>query len=113
MEAAASTSGLYTLSVSKVSLLPIPLAPLGEQEQIVNDVELRLSLLQAAESQIAANLKRSFRLCQSILKRAFEGKLVPQDPKDEPANVLLTRLKAQSHAVSPQKAKSKIKAKST
>jgi len=34
-------------------------------------------------------------LRQSILKKAFEGKLVPQDPNDEPANVLLARIKAE------------------
>ncbi len=52
------------------------------------------SLIQASESQIEASLKRSARLRQSILKRAFESKLVPQDPNDEPASVLLARTKA-------------------
>jgi type I restriction enzyme S subunit len=42
---------------------------------------------------VVGNLKRAARLCQSILKRAFEGKLVPQDPTDEPADKLLERIR--------------------
>ena len=51
--------------------------------------------MQEVEGVIAANLARAERLRQSILKQAFEGKLVPQDAKDEPASVLLERLKAE------------------
>jgi type I restriction enzyme S subunit len=94
MEQAASTSGLYTLSVTKVCSLPVPLAPTVEQEQIVAEVEERLSVISAAECEISNSLRRVDRLRQSILKQAFEGKLVPQDPRDEPASVLLDRLRA-------------------
>ena len=92
---ASSTSGLYTLSVSKVSALPIPLPPLAEQRRIVAEVERRLSVVQQAEAAVEASLVRAERLRQSILKQAFSGKLVPQDPSDEPASVLLERIRAE------------------
>ena len=105
---ASSTSGLYTLSVSKVSDLPVPLAPLAEQHRIVAEVERRLSAIQQAESSVEANLTRAGRLRQSILKQAFSGKLVPQNPGDEPASVLLEGIRAEREAAQAA-AKSKRK----
>ena len=95
---ASSTSGLYTLSVSKVSVLPLPLPPLAEQRRIVAEVERRLSVIQQAEATVEASLARAERLRQSILKQAFSGRLVPQDPGDEPASVLLERIRAEREA---------------
>ncbi|HST19782.1 MAG TPA: hypothetical protein VLR90_01585 [Blastocatellia bacterium] len=69
--------------------------PLVEQQRIVAEVERRLSVIDEIESVVEANLKRATALRQSILKRAFEGKLVPQDPNDEPASVLLERIRAE------------------
>lgn len=74
-------------------VLPVPLPPTSEQEQITAEVERALSIVAAADYQIQANLKRAARLRQSILKRAFEGRLVPQDPTDEPADKLLERIR--------------------
>jgi type I restriction enzyme S subunit len=95
LEVASSTSGLYTLSVSKVGRLPVPLPPLLEQRRIVAEVERHMSVIKAAEATVEANLKRTERLRQAILGRAFDGKLVPQDPTDEPASVLLERIRAE------------------
>ena len=81
------------LSLADVSLLPVTLPPLPEQHRIVSEVERRLSVADAVDATIDAELKRSDALRQSILKQAFSGKLVPQDPNDEPAEKLLARIK--------------------
>lgn len=92
MDVASSTSGLYTLSISKVSDLPIPLPPLKEQRLILEEVDSRFSVANVIETEIKLNLKRAERLCQSILKKAFSGQLVPQDLNDEPASELLEKI---------------------
>jgi type I restriction enzyme S subunit len=92
------TVNIAHLGAGRFAGMEFPLPPLEEQLEIVLEVNRRLSLLKAIESLINANLKRSARLRQSILKRAFEGKLVPQDPNDEPARVLLERIKAENSA---------------
>ena len=78
--------------------MPIPLPPLAEQRRIVAEVDRRLSVIKQAEAAVEANLTRAERLRQSILKQAFSGKLVPQDPNDEPASVLLERIRAEREA---------------
>ena len=95
LKVASSTSGLYTLSASKVSRLPVPIPPLAEQRRIVAEIDRRLSIIQQAQAAVEASLIRAKRLRQSILKQAFSGKLVPQDPNDEPASVLLERIRAE------------------
>ncbi len=101
-QVAGSTSGLYTLSIGKIARLPVPIPPLAEQEQIVAEVDRRLSVVSEIEPQVEVQLKRSERLRQSILSRAFAGKLVPQDPNDEPAEALLARIRCTSSGARPQ-----------
>ena len=81
-----------------------------EQIQIVNEIESRLSVCDKIEESIEQGLQQAEALRQSILKKAFEGKLVPQDPNDEPASVLLERIKAESQKALPvRKVKVKLK----
>lgn len=92
---AATTAGQYNISMSVLASLPIPVPPLAEQFRVLAEVERRLSVNDQMEKTAELNLKRAERLRQAILKRAFEGKLVPQDPNDEPADILLERIKAE------------------
>lgn len=71
--------------------LDVPLPPFAEQSEIVAEVDRRLSVADAAEKEVEHALQRAARLRQAILKRAFEGKLVPQDPTDEPAKQFIER----------------------
>jgi type I restriction enzyme S subunit len=90
--------GINHLSAAKFSSLTIPVPPLEEQEAIVSEVEQRESINESAGLLIHASLLRAGRLRQSILKEAFAGRLVPQDPCDEPASALLERIKQERAA---------------
>ncbi|MBF9239420.1 restriction endonuclease subunit S [Hymenobacter sp. BT683] len=93
MRVGKQTTNLASINLSKLSEFPVPLPPLAEQEQIVVEVEARISVLDKLEQTLTDELKRAERLRQSILHRAFTGRLVPQDATDEPAAALLARLR--------------------
>jgi len=79
---------------TKLKSYPFPWAKLKEQKAIVSKIESRLSVCDKIEENIAVGLQQAEALRQSIFKKAFEGKVVPQDPNDEPASVLLERIRA-------------------
>ena len=89
----ASGTTFKEISGSKFAILPMPLCNLKEQEQVVNEIESRLSVCDKIEKTVEYSLNKIKYLRQSILKKAFEGKLVPQDPNDEPTEKLLERIK--------------------
>jgi len=95
---ARTTAGIYKISQQNILDFVLPLPPVDEQQFILAEVEQRLSVIAVAEAQIEANLQRARRLRQSILKEALAGRLVPQDPDDEPAEALLARLRAKRQA---------------
>ena len=88
-------SNVPQINHGDVEPLLIPLPPLDEQRRIVTEVERQLSLVESLASAIDTALARSGALRRTILERAFTGRLVPQDPSDEPASVLLERIKAE------------------
>ena len=98
---------------NQLKTFQIPLPPLTEQEQIVSELERHLSAADEAEATIAAELKRAERLRQSILKHAFSGKLVPQNPNDESASVLLEKIQEEKGPQQPKRKKRTTKVKTT
>lgn len=91
---AATTSGLYTLSVGKISKIPVPLPPLDEQDAAI---ERLAAALAGCEEQVAATeeaLRQASAQRKNLLRSAFTGQLVPQDPNDEPATDLLARIRS-------------------
>jgi type I restriction enzyme S subunit len=97
------TTNIAHLGADRFASLEFPLPPLAEQRRIVERLEENLSKFPILTTEVKRNLKRADRLRQSILKRAFEGKLVPQDPSDEPASALLERIRAERAAASAER----------
>ncbi|MEM2125715.1 MAG: restriction endonuclease subunit S [Candidatus Methanosuratincola sp.] len=91
----ASSTTLPILNKRRFELLSLPLMSILEQHRIVEEIERRFSIADEIEKIVDHSFKQAEKLRQSILKKAFEGKLVPQDPNDEPAEKLLERIKAE------------------
>jgi type I restriction enzyme S subunit len=106
---ASITTNIAHLTLEKFKEARFPLPPAKEQDRIVVEVERHLSVADALERQITANRKRLTRLRQSILKWAFEGKLVDQNPADEPADVLLAGITAERSFAGPIRKKTRAR----
>jgi type I restriction enzyme S subunit len=86
--------GIVHLTAERMLVWPIPLAPIDEQRRLVEEVERLESVEGSVKVNASRQVARVARLRQSVLKWAFEGKLVDQDPNDEPAEKLLARIRA-------------------
>jgi type I restriction enzyme S subunit len=81
------------INLETLERVAVPLPPLAEQGRMIEELDRILSIGSVVEGSIAQQTLRSGRLRQAILSIAFEGKLVDQDPADEAADVLLSRLR--------------------
>lgn len=93
-------SNVPQINNKNVEPLPFPICSIEEQRQIASVLKNTLSLATQMEADINRQLKKAAALRQMILKKAFSGQLVAQDPKDEPASILLKRIKTQKVAQS-------------
>lgn len=102
-EKAKSTSGVNNINSEEISDLQIPVPTLAEQERIVAEIESRFERADALETAVDRALNDAEKLKQAVLKKAFSGELVPQNPDDEPASVLLARIRAARASELPAK----------
>jgi type I restriction enzyme S subunit len=92
------------INVGDVRLLEVPLPSRQEQQEIVRRIEASLGWVERLASEATSARKLIDQLDQAVLAKAFQGELVPQDPNDEPASVLLERIRAE-RAAAPSGAK--------
>ena len=98
---AASSAGQHNISLSTLLVMPIPVPPLAEQIGALTEVENCRAAIRQQEESMEFSIKQAAAQRQNILRAAFAGQLVPQDPRDEPASVLLERIRAERAAQAP------------
>ena len=105
--------GINHLSAYKFAQIALPLCALAEQQKIVCLLEERFAAIEQQEREIDSALKQAETLRQAILKKAFSGQLVTQDPRDEPASALLDRIRAEREKAVKNNHSKKTKKKKT
>ena len=100
LTAAAYGAGKPGLNLKNIRSVQIPLPSAEEQTEIVSCIKPILSIERSVNAQIDCQIARSDSLRQSILKKAFAGQLVAQEPSDEPASAILDRIRAQKKQAS-------------
>lgn len=95
---ARTSAGIYKISQPDITSTPIPVPPICEQRRIEERFGEHVEVLQAIELALATGMKQSAAQRKNLLKAAFSGQLVPQDPNDEPASALLARIRAEREA---------------
>lgn len=97
------TTNLASINMGMLRAFPVPVAPADEQAEILEQIRTQFESLAQQERATDLAMKQSTAQRQNILRAAFTGQLVPQDPSDEPASVLLARIRAERAAKEVQK----------
>ena len=92
---AKSTSGVNNINSGEIQSLIVPLCSVQEQQEMVAQLSAMISGMDATTTEIDKQLRTTDTLRQAVLKKAFAGQLVPQDPGDEPASVLLEKIRTE------------------
>ena len=104
-QGAVKNTAVSDLQLGIMARFPIPIPPLNEQKEIVRRVEALFKTADALEARYRTAKAHVDKLTQSILAKAFRGELVPQDPNDEPASVLLDRIRSSRSDAASRRAK--------
>ena len=107
---AKSTSGVNNISAKELQELNVPICSTAEQTEIIRILEARFEAAELLDMEIDASLARADALRQSILKKAFVGQLVLQDPDEEPASALLERIQAGRARTSARRRRARVEA---
>ena len=94
--------GLQGLSSNALHNIIVPVPPVEEQKRIIDSIDSVLSLIEQIESHKQSLSSQIDNIKSKILDLAIKGKLVPQDPNDEPASVLLERIRAEKEELIKQ-----------
>lgn len=92
--ATGTKESMRNISQAKLRTIRLSLPPTDEQRRIAEELDRQFSFIESCERAVSAGLARSVALRRSVLKAAFDGRLVPQDPSEKPATALLERLSA-------------------
>lgn len=101
------------MNAQQLQALKVPVRSLEEQQKIVRGIDTAFARADRMEAEAARARALIDRLEAAILGRAFRGELVPQDPNDEPASVLLDRIRAQRAAAPKSKRRRRAKKETT
>lgn len=101
------TTNLASINLRLLRRFPVPIPPAAEQRQIIAEVDRHLSAIDVTLDQVNRDMIRANELKHDIYRRAFEGTLVPQEPDEEPATVLLEQIRrerlAKARTMKPQR----------
>lgn len=103
------TTNLASINMGMLRAFPVPVPPAEEQQAIVTQLVSQLERSAQQEAAVEKAMQQSAAQRQNLLRSAFAGQLVPQDPADEPATELLARIRAERAAAQPAAKRSRSK----